>query len=200
MVHRSLGDPDRLAGRAADVLTYDGVVDLPDLIEIEFAGQHDDIGKLGVETQGFGIGDRQLRGDMDFQTDFAAVHYRRHVGSDDRVHSCGGGCIQGLAHRLEILLIEDYVEGHVALDPGLAADAHDLGKVFRAEIVCRVAAHIQMPHPEVDGVRSALYGRVQTFEIARRSHYFQFITFHGRKITLFSGIRQQQHRAPPPWR
>ena len=43
------------------------------LPQIQFAGQHHDIGKLGVEPQCLYVGNAQLGGNMHLQADFSAI-------------------------------------------------------------------------------------------------------------------------------
>ena len=167
--------PHQVPGRSGDMLPGNSVADVLHLVQVQFARQHNDIRKLGVELEGEDVGDAQLGGDMHFQAYLAAVFYGRHIGRDDRVHTCGLGCVQGLAHSVKVFLVQDNVKGHIALDPCLAADAAHLIKVRRAEIVGGVGAHIELPHAKVDGVRPALDGCAQAFEVAGRSHYFQFL-------------------------
>ncbi len=168
--------PHEIARRAADAVPLNGFVYVLDLVEVELARQHHHIGELGVEAQRLDIGDGELGGDVHLKPYAAAIHYRSHIRCDDGVHPGSRGCIEGLPHRGKVFLIEDYVERKVALHPRLAADAHHFSEVVRAEVVGRMAAHIELPDTEIHGVRSALYGRAQALEIARRSHYFQFFT------------------------
>ena len=115
---------------------------------------------------------------MYLQANLATVLYGRHIRGYDGVNPRRLGGLQRLAHRIQVLLIQDDIEGKVTLHPRLAAYAADLRQIIRAEVVSRMRAHVQLSHTEVNGVRSALYGGVQAFEIACRSHYFQFFILH----------------------
>ena len=46
------------------------------------------------------------------------------------------GCIKSFPHRLQVFLIQDYVEGKIGLYAILTANPADLGEVLRREIVC----------------------------------------------------------------
>ena len=48
-------DLDKSSRRTADMISVDDGLDVLDLPEIELAGQHDDIGELRVESEGFCI-------------------------------------------------------------------------------------------------------------------------------------------------
>ena len=167
-----------LPAGALDALFDDGLVDVLNLVEVELTREHDHVRPLGIEAQGLNIGDGQLGGDVHLQPYAAAILDGRHIGGYNGVHArclCG---VEGFAHRVKVLLIKDYVESKVALDPRLAADSDDLREVFGAEVIGRMAAHIELPDPEIYGVSAALDGSVQAFEIARRGHYFQFFPIH----------------------
>ena len=48
-------DADQLPGRTADVLPEDGFMDGFHLVQVQFPGEDDDIGPLGIKAQGFDV-------------------------------------------------------------------------------------------------------------------------------------------------
>ena len=128
-------DTDKLTGRAFDALGQYCIIDFPDLAEIQFAGQHDHVCELGVEFQGFRIGNAELGGNVDFHPDLTAIHYCGHVGGNDSVHAGFLRGIQCPAGRFKIFLIQDNVQCQIGLDPVFPANPDDFIQVFRLEVV-----------------------------------------------------------------
>ena len=73
---------------------------------------------------------------MHFQTYAAGIDYGSHIGCDDCRNACRLGCIKSFPHRLQVFLIQDYVEGKIGLYAIFTANPADLGEVLRREIVC----------------------------------------------------------------
>ena len=136
---RSVGkhlDFHRTARRPADTFPYNGLVYFLHLMQVEFPCQHHHICKLRVKPQRFDIRNAQLGGNMHFQTYAAGIDYGSHIGCDDCRNACRLGCIKSFPHRLQVFLIQDYVEGKIGLYAILTANPADLGEVLRREIVC----------------------------------------------------------------
>ena len=76
-------DANLFARRAADVFAVDKVGNVAHLLKIEFACQHDHIGKVGVKAQRLLVGDVELCGEMDFLPDAVAIAQHRHIGGDN---------------------------------------------------------------------------------------------------------------------
>ena len=70
------------ARRATYILFYDMTIDLRHLLQIQFAGKHYHIGKLGIESQSLYIGYIQLGRKMYLLPDPAGITHHRHIGSD----------------------------------------------------------------------------------------------------------------------
>ena len=104
-------------------------------MEVEFACQDDDICELRIEPERLGIGNAQLRGDVDLHPYFAAIHYDRHVGGDDCIHAGFPGCIEGLVCRFYIFLIQNNIERQICLHAVFTAYRHYFLEVLRLEIV-----------------------------------------------------------------
>ncbi len=71
--------PHQLAARASDVVADYRLMDCLHLVEVELAGEHHHVGKLRVISQGLGVGDAELGGDMHLHPFRPGVEYRRHV-------------------------------------------------------------------------------------------------------------------------
>ena len=163
--------PHKLAARPGDVLFDYGFVDLPDLVQVQFPGQHDHVGELRIESQGFDVGYVELGGDMDLHADLPAVADGCQVRGYDSVHA-GGLCrVQGFPHGGQVLSVEDDVEGQVCLDSGFLADTGDFIQVLGRKVVRGVRTHVESSDSEVHGIGSSLDCCPQAFEVARRSHY-----------------------------
>ena len=68
------------------------------------------------------------------------------------------------------MIVNDGVEGEVGFGvAGLAALGHFL-QVFQREVGLTVRAHVQLLHPEIDGVGATLQGCRQRFERPGRGH------------------------------
>ncbi len=148
------------------------------LVEPELACQHHDVGELAVEAQAFDVRHAQLRGDMHLQPEPPCFGNGRHVGGDDGADAglaCG---LQGLAHRIQVFVVQRDVERQVAPDAVAAADVADFPQVLRGEIVGRMGTHVEAADAEIDGIRPTLDGGVQALEVACRGHDLE-LTFHG---------------------
>ena len=155
------------------MVAVDDRLDLLYLSEIQLSCQHDHVGKLGIESQGLGVGYAELCGYMHLHAYLTGIHDGSHVGSDHGSHP-GSLCRFKCAfHILDILVVQDNVQGEICLDPMLRAYAHDLSEVRHLEVVGRVRTHVQFLDSEIYGVRSTLYRCLQALEIARRRHDLQ---------------------------
>ena len=115
---------------------------------------------------------------MDLHPDLARIFYGGHIRGYNRVDTRFFCRIQSAAHILQVFIVKDDIEGEVGLDRGFGTNPDYLLQVFHLEIVGGMRAHIQALHAEINGIGSALDCRLQTFEIACRSHYFQILVLH----------------------
>ena len=143
-------------------------------MEIQFPRQDDHIGELRVEAQRLDIGDAELGGDMDLETDFPAVEDGGHVRGDDGIDSRRLRGIQRGVRGLEVISEQGDIQGHIGPDTVLPADARHFRQVLLGEIVRRAGAHVQVPDSEIDGVGPAFDRCEETLEVPRRRHDFQF--------------------------
>ena len=72
-------DLDKSSRRSADLVSVDDGLDVLDLSEIELAGQHDDIGKLCIESESLCIGNAELCGNMHFHAYLTGIYDGCHV-------------------------------------------------------------------------------------------------------------------------
>ena len=167
---------NRLPRRAADMLGFDGIHNLPNLIQIQLAGQHHHVGELAVEAHSLHVGDAELRRNMHLQPQLAASLDAGDIRGDDGVHPCLTGSNERLPHIGHIPGIESDIEGKICLHSGLVAASHHLGKIFRGEVGGRAGAHVKVAYPEIHRIRSALNGGCKALEAPGGSHYLKL--FH----------------------
>lgn len=106
-------------------------------------------------------------------------------GSDDRPHVG------------KIPVVDDGVDGEIALDAFRAAERRNVRQVFDREAARCVRAHVERADPEVDAVGARLQGRGETFARACGSHDFKVRSLHDdlpRQVRLKAQIVAD----PPP--
>ena len=118
---------------------------------------------------------------MNLQAYAPGILHGGYVGRDDGIHACRLRGIECLAGRLQVLLIEDDVQGQVGLRRGLVAEAHYFFEVFGGEIIGAVGAHVEASDAEIHRIGPALESSVQALEIARRRHYFDSVHYSNLK-------------------
>ena len=159
-------------------------VDLRHLFHVQLARQHHHVGELCVELQCLDVGDVQLRGEVYLHSLLAAIGHHRHVGSDDSRYLRLLGRIDDLAHRGQVLTVNDGVDRQVGLDVVFTAGGGNLMEVVNGEMVGGVGAHVQLSDAEINDVGTSLDGRCQRVARPHGSHHFEvFQRVHGRKGT-----------------
>ena len=171
-------DAHRIARRAADLLLVDRAGDAADLIERQFARQHHHVGPLREEFHRLAVREVALRGDMHLHPDAARVEDRRQVGSDHGVDPRHAGAVDERVHLPQLVLVDHRIDRQVALHPRRTGDPDDTFQIVRREIRGRLRPHVELPHTEIDGVGSGLYGRLQRLVAPGRSHQFYVASFH----------------------
>ena len=176
--------PYELAPRAADLLALDDVVDVAHLGEIEFTSQHHDVGKAGVEAEGLGVADVELRAEVYLLPDGVAVAHHGHVAGDDGRDAGVVGGIDNLAHERHVLVVDDGVDGEVALNAVCGGSGGYLAEVAEGEGAGRAGTHVQVAYAEVDAVGTSLNGSRQRLARAYGGHDFKVtnVVVHGAKI------------------
>lgn len=145
-------DAHRGSRRAADVLLFDGAVDMGHLPQVELAGEDNDVGKLGIELQGLNVGDVELRGEMDFLTDLAAIDEDGDVGGDDGGDAGIVGGVADAVHEFDVFVVDDGVDRQITLDTVFATHGGDFSQVVNGETIGRMCPHIEGFDAEIDGV------------------------------------------------
>ena len=189
-------DAHQLSRRTLDLLLHNLVVDVLHLPHIQFSCQHDHIGKLSIEFQRLHIRDVQLCAEVHLLSHLLAIHHHCHVASNHGRNPGFLGCIHYLVHGVDVLAIDDGVDGEIALQSRLLADGSDVLQVVDAKGTGGMRAHIELSDAEIHGIGSGMDGCRQTFSRPHRSHDFKIFTFHasllfefGCKITnLFTKI------------
>ena len=103
------------SGWPAYILAVNDSLDFLDLVEGQFPCQNNHVRKLGIETQGLGIGNAQLSGNVHLKADLAGIDYGRHVRCNDCRDACFSGCPESLAHIFQVFVVEDNIECKVSL-------------------------------------------------------------------------------------
>ena len=171
-------DAQRFSRRPADPLVGDLACDPPDLIERELAGQHHHIGPLRIEFCRFAVGYVALGGDVDFDSRPAGVEDCGDVGSYDGIDSCHAGAVDKLMHLPKLVFIDDRVDGKIAFDACFTGDADNLLQIVKGKVCGRFRPHVELPHTEVDGIGSGLYGGPQRLIASGGRHQFDIGSFH----------------------
>ena len=177
-------DAHEVALRASNLLALDDVVDMANLGEVEFTGQHHHVGKAGVEAEGLGVADVELRAEVHFLPDGVAVAHHSYVAGNDCRDARLAGSIDDLAHKRHVVVIEYGVDGEVALDAVCSGSGGYLAEVSEGEGAGRAGTHVQMAYAEVDAVGTSLNSSRQRLARAYGGHDFKVtnVEVHGAKI------------------
>jgi len=105
------------------------------LVHVEFTGQHAHVGKPGIELQGLYIGDIELGGEVHLHAHLTAIGHYGHVGGNDGRHAGLLGGIYDLPHGVEVLVVDNGVDGEIALDAVLVAGLGNLVQVVDIKVV-----------------------------------------------------------------
>lgn len=151
-------DFDKVAGGAAEIFLFNFLADVSDHFEVEFAGEDDGVGVLGVEFDGFEVGNGELGGGLAGHTDFAAIEHGGDVLDNYGSDADAFGFVDDAAHEGEVVLVEESVEGDVAFDTCGAANFGDFGEFGKLEIAGGAGAHVQVLDAEVDAVAAGVDG------------------------------------------
>ena len=171
-------DTDGLTSRTDDGLLDDRLMDGSDLIHIQLTCQDHDVGELCVEAQRLDVGDIELGGEVDFDTDTTCVEHRGDVGSDDSRDVSILRRVDDLAHELKVFVVDDRIDGEIALDIMLTADRRDLIEVFGGEVIRTLRAHVEAFDTEVYGVSTRVDSRHERLIGAHGGHDFVIFPVH----------------------
>ena len=166
-------DADEFALGATDVLFFNLSVDVGHLFHIQFARQHDHIGKACVEFQGIDVRDIELRGEVNLYTHLVAVGHHGYVAGDNGTDSSLFGGIDNLVHRTEVFAIDDGIDRQIALDVMFGARGGNLPQVVDGEMIGRMRPHVELTDAEINRVGTGLDGCRQTFARAYGRHDFK---------------------------
>ena len=177
-------DAHLLSAGTADVLFHYLAIDVGHLVDIQFAGQYNHVGKLRIEAQRLDIGDVQLCRQVNLLPHSVTIGHHRHVAGDDGRDACCLGGIDNLVHQFDVLTIDDGVHREVRLDAVLVAGGCNLFQVVNGERRGGVGSHVQFLDAEIDGVSPGLYGSGQRLAAPHGRHDFKIFDFHGAKVLL----------------
>ena len=154
-------DAHGLSMWTTDILLHYLPVYLRHLVEVQLAGQHHHIGKVGIEAQGLDIGNIELGGEVYLLPYLGAVGHHRHIGGDDGADAslvCG---IHHLPHRGHVAIVDDGVEGEIRLDAMFITCQGNLLQVVDGEGISGVRPHVELSDAEIHSIGTRLYGSHQ---------------------------------------
>ena len=128
----------QLSVGSADVLLLYLLEDISHLVHVQLACQHHHVGKLSIELQSLSVADVELCRQMNLLSDFTTVRHDSHVRRNDSRNLSLLGSIDYLVHQLHILVVDDGVDGQIALHAVLGTDSSDVVQVVYGEMVGRV--------------------------------------------------------------
>ena len=171
-------DAHRFAMRAAYSLAEDGLVYIVDLLEIDLAGKHHNVGKLTVESHRLAVRHIHLSGDVHLHTYLTGIENGSHIaGNDSRDVGFFGG-IDDAAHKIHITVEHHGIHRQVALHATFTAPCGYLMKVVDSEIVRRLGSHIQALDAEIYSIGAALMCSHKRLIRAHRRHYLKVFSVH----------------------
>ena len=161
-----------LATGTADVLLLNLTENLGHLVHVQLAGQHNHIGKLGIEAQGLDVRDVQLCGEVYLLSHPVAIGHHSYVAGNHSRDACLFGGINNFVHQGDILAVNDGINCKVALNAMFIAGLGNLAQIVDGKSSCRMGTHVQLLDAEVNTVGTSLNGRSERFARTNRSHYF----------------------------
>ena len=117
---------DQVAMGTFYLLFHHLTVDFSHLVHIQFTGQYHHVGKLRIELQSLNVRNIELRGEMNLQSDTAAIGHHRHIRGNHRRNTCLMGSITNFVHGRNILTIDNRIHGKVALHPVFITGSRNL--------------------------------------------------------------------------
>ena len=114
-------DSEGLAARPPHVFALHGLGNVGDVVERQFAREHDDVRKLRVKAKGPEVRDAQLRREMHGKPERTGALDHGRVRRDDGGNARLGRSVEHAVHELEFLLIDDAVEREIGFGAGVAA-------------------------------------------------------------------------------
>ena len=155
---------------AAYMLLLDVAINRRHLIHIQFAGQDNDIGELGVELKCLRVGDIELGGQMYFLTDLVGILHDRDVGSDNGIHAHGMSFINDLTHERQVFRVHDRINRQVSFHASFPTSCHDSSHIIGSKVDRTAGTHVQVLDTEIDARGTRLYSSRQTLPASYGSH------------------------------
>ena len=115
---------------------------------------------------------------MDFDTDTTRIEHGGDVGSDDSRHVGSLRRVDDLTHKCKVFVVDNRIDGEIALDIMLTADRRDLIEVFGGEVIRTLRAHIEAFDTEVYGVSTRVDSRHERLIGAHGCHDFVIFPVH----------------------
>ena len=122
---------------STDVLFFNLLCNMSHLVDVELTGGHHYIGKLGIVLHGFQVGDIALGGHVDLNPDLTGILDDALVGSDDGGDAVGLDGIQQLVHLFHFLVVNDGVDGNIALHAVSVAGFSKLPQIVQSKVLGR---------------------------------------------------------------
>ena len=156
----------------------DACTDVAHGLQVHFAGQyHSARTQLVKGVRGLIVGHAGLRAHMQFEVRRDVFGHEHHadVGDDQRVHAGVFQLAEIFAHRLDLVVARQHVEGHVDAGATFMCIARAFFEILKAQIL-RCASHAERLAAAVDGVRTIVDGRFESSQVARRSQYLRLVS------------------------
>ena len=171
-------DTQQFAMRTAYVLLDYGAMHLANLLQTQFASQHDHIRPLGKEFRRFAVRHVALRRYMHLDARMEGIEYRRKVGGYDGIDALGTRPIHNRVHQCEFVVVDDGIDRQVGLDTALVGYGYNLRHVVERKVGCRLRPHVELSDAEIDRIGTRIDGCPQRFVTPHRSHYLYVAAFH----------------------
>ena len=164
--------------RSTDIFFPDLTINLCNLLQIQFACKHHNIGKLGIKFQGFRIRYIKLSRQMHFLPDPAGIIHHCHVSSNHCRYSGCFGRIDNSTHQRNILIIDNRIDCQIAFHPVFVARPGYLTQIINGKRIGRTGTHVKVFYTKIDRIGSSLNGCRKRFARTDRRHYFKVFYIH----------------------
>ena len=115
---------------------------------------------------------------MHLHPDAVGVCYHRHIAGNDGRDARRLGCLHQLVHLFYLVIVDNRVHRQVSTHSVLLCYPGYAFQIFHREIGRRTRTHIQVPHTEIHGVGTRLYGGTEALVAPHWSHNLNMLLRH----------------------
>ena len=152
-------DANKLALRSADILFDNLIVNLANLLQVEFARKNNYIGKLCIELKCLDVRDVQLGRKMNLLTNLVAISHHCYIRCDYS-RNFGLLCsINNLTHEHKILTVDNSINSQITLQSIILTNLSHLFQVVNRESAGRMRSHVQVFYTKINRICSCFYCR-----------------------------------------